>query len=52
MERKKTRYIYTFINRVGYHSCEIVTADGGFDFSNDFNQQEEVFLQLFLKVFN
>lgn len=40
--------IYTFINRVGYHSCEIVTADGGFDFSNDFNQQEEVFLQLFL----
>ena len=40
--------IQTFVNKVGYHSCEIVTADGGFDFSNDFNQQEEVFLQLFL----
>ena len=40
--------INAFINKVGHNSCELVTADGGFDFSNDFNQQEEVFLQLFL----
>jgi 23S rRNA U2552 (ribose-2'-O)-methylase RlmE/FtsJ len=40
--------IYSFVNKVGYSNCELVTADGGFDFSSDFNQQEEVFLQLFL----
>jgi len=27
---------------VGFNSCDIVTADGGFDFSIDFNKQEEL----------
>jgi 23S rRNA U2552 (ribose-2'-O)-methylase RlmE/FtsJ len=33
--------ILHFVNDVGMHSCELVTADGGFDFSIDFNKQEE-----------
>ena len=32
-----------FINLVGRNSCRFVTADGGFDFSNNFNTQEEMF---------
>lgn len=31
---------------VGRHSCQLVTADGGFDFSADFNNQEELSLKL------
>lgn len=34
--------IENFINIIGYASCDLVTADGGFDFSNDFNNQEEM----------
>jgi hypothetical protein len=30
-----------FISKVGRHSCQFVTADGGFDFSSDFNNQEQ-----------
>lgn len=31
---------------VGAHSCDLITADGGFDFSSDFNSQEELSMQL------
>lgn len=34
--------IESFINVIGQGSCDLVTADGGFDFSNDFNNQEEM----------
>ncbi len=34
------------IDRAGEGSCELVTADGGFDFSPDFNSQEESSLAL------
>lgn len=37
-----------FVNEVGPSSCDIVTADGGFDFSFDFNSQEKVFQTLLL----
>ena len=37
-----------FVNKVGKHSCYLVTADGGFDFSNDFNSQEKNFIVLLL----
>lgn len=29
-----------FVKRVGQCTCDLVTADGGFDFSRDFNSQE------------
>ena len=32
--------ILSFIKTCGKSSCQIVTADGGFDYSNDFNKQE------------
>lgn len=32
----------------GYNTCDIVTGDGGFDYSNDFNEQEEASLPLLL----
>jgi 23S rRNA U2552 (ribose-2'-O)-methylase RlmE/FtsJ len=32
--------INNFVHFVGKHSCDFVTADGGFDFSADFNNQE------------
>lgn len=44
----KMHCINQFVDKVGYHSADIVTADGGFDFSLDFNKQEENFIQLFL----
>lgn len=40
--------INNFVKRVGHNTCELVTADGGFDFSTDFNSQEKVFQKLFL----
>ena len=42
------RCINQFVDKVGYHSVDLVTADGGFDFSVDFNKQEENFTRLFL----
>ena len=36
------------VSKVGYHSCNLVTADGGFDFSTDFNNQEELSTKLIL----
>jgi len=32
----------------GFSSCDLVTGDGGFDYSNDFNEQEEASLPLLL----
>lgn len=34
--------IIYFTNLVGKNSCDFVTADGGFDFSVDFNKQEQL----------
>ena len=38
--------IDSFINEVGQNQCDYVTADGGFDFSNNFNDQESASLLL------
>lgn len=40
--------IFNFINSVGKNSCDLVTADGGFDFTNDYINQEYNFTRLFL----
>ena len=40
--------IFNYVNHVGKHSCDIVTADGGFDFTTDFINQEYNFARLFL----
>lgn len=40
--------IFNFINTIGENSCDIVTADGGFDFTTDFINQEYNFTRLFL----
>jgi len=40
--------INNFIKTVGEESVDLVTADGGFDFSNDFNSQETNFMLLLL----
>lgn len=36
------------VSSVGEHSCALVTADGGFDFSSDFNHQENMSFRLIL----
>lgn len=33
---------------VGRNTCDLVTADGGFDYSNDFNEQEDASLNLIM----
>lgn len=35
-----------FIQEVGYATCSVITADGGFDFSKDYNEQEYNFNSL------
>lgn len=35
-----------FANKTGYNSCDIVTADGGFDYTKDYNKQEAISLRL------
>lgn len=40
--------IFNFINIIGRNSCELITADGGLDFSNDYLNQEQLFYRLFL----
>ena len=37
-----------FAKQVGVNSCDIVTADGGFDFSSNFNTQEIDFMLLLM----
>ena len=39
--------IYYYTNIINKHSCDIVTADGGFDFSQNYNLQESLFYKLF-----
>lgn len=38
--------IANFSNYVGKESVDFITADGGFDFSSDFNNQEDMSMQL------
>lgn len=40
--------IKNFVQTIGSNSCEFVTADGGFDFSKDFNNQETQSFHLIL----
>ena len=40
--------IINIINTIGENTCDIVTADGGFDFTNDYINQEHNFMRLFL----
>ena len=35
------------INQIGKNHCYLVTADGGFDYSKDYNTQEEISYRLF-----
>tara|TARA_Y100000768_G_C23990329_1_gene692058 strand:+ start:8122 stop:9357 length:1236 start_codon:yes stop_codon:yes gene_type:complete len=44
----KLSNMLNFIKTIGKHSCEIVTADGGFDFTDDYINQEYSFSRLFL----
>ena len=39
--------ILNYITYIGENSCEIITADGGFDFTIDYKNQEYNFLRLF-----
>ena len=39
--------LYYYNNLIHKHSCDIVTADGGFDFSENYNLQESLFYKLF-----
>jgi 23S rRNA U2552 (ribose-2'-O)-methylase RlmE/FtsJ len=40
--------IFNIVNTIGKNSCDIVTADGGFDFTTDFINQEYNFTRLFI----
>lgn len=42
------RNINNYISKVGRNTCDLVTADGGFDFSMNFNNQEDMFQRLLL----
>ena len=44
----KMKTITNFITYVGEHSCDLVTSDGGFDFSANFNNQESDSLKLMI----
>lgn len=44
----KSENIKNFYNKVGKGTCDIVTGDGGFDFSLDFNKQEILSYRLIL----
>ena len=48
LEIYKLINIINIVNVVGEYSCDIVTADGGFDFSSDYINQEYNFMRLFL----
>ena len=36
------------INKIGNNNCNFITADGGFDFSSNYNNQEKNFMNLFI----
>ena len=36
------------ITKIGKLNCNLITADGGFDFSNNYNHQEKDFMNLFI----
>jgi 23S rRNA U2552 (ribose-2'-O)-methylase RlmE/FtsJ len=38
----KLENIESFVEYVGESTCDLVTADGGFDYSNDYNSQENL----------
>lgn len=38
--------IFHFIKQVGQQSCQLITGDGGFDYSTDYNNQEVSSIQL------
>lgn len=38
--------IIDFVNKIGIGTCNLVTGDGGFDFSSDFNKQEQTSFRL------
>lgn len=40
--------IDSYISTIGRNTCQLITADGGFDFSNDFNNQEDLSAKLIL----
>lgn len=40
--------IHELVDKVGNNNCFFITADGGFDFSVDFNSQEDMSLRLIL----
>jgi FtsJ-like methyltransferase len=40
--------INDFVEEVGQNKCDFITADGGFDFSSDFNNQEDMSTHLIL----
>ena len=40
--------IKDFISKIGSHSCDYITADGGFDFSGNFNHQERASTRLIM----
>lgn len=40
--------INSICSMAGEHDCDIVTSDGGFDYSNDFNEQEDASLPLIM----
>ena len=40
--------IIAFVQRIQENSCDYITADGGFDFSGDFNNQEENSIRLII----
>lgn len=44
----KITNIRHFVNYVGKGTCDLVTGDGGFDFSIDFNKQEQLSYKLIL----
>jgi hypothetical protein len=41
--------ILHFVDSVGRHTCDIVTADGGFDLQGNFNHQEDILHSLLLR---
>tara|TARA_B100001094_G_C18187294_1_gene804669 strand:- start:406 stop:1668 length:1263 start_codon:yes stop_codon:yes gene_type:complete len=40
--------IFNYIDKIGSNSVELITSDGGLDFSEDYLNQEQLFYRLFL----